>query len=248
MSSNDVSGCNQDQLLAAPDTSETCERGTQSSAGTLAITQPRGNRLVSEFVWTSARVGRLPFPRMAIVFLEKTHRGYFSGADPNEGHALNLVLFTKYKRNGQLFRLHPAYRGGLPCHDRAMFRYKKSAQDVARGKSYMEVAHGDEVHHGDPPDIAEKHHDAPGKILCFVEEEKKALMAVVLCCALKHFRSGIFATHWKVGYLDAGKTKPYVLLMDVEVIVQHCLMIPENKDGNGYHEVWEKERWAKEFV
>jgi hypothetical protein len=42
--------CNQHQLPAAPDTSETCGRGTQSSAGTLAITRPRGNRLVSEFV------------------------------------------------------------------------------------------------------------------------------------------------------------------------------------------------------
>jgi hypothetical protein len=43
-------------------------------------------------------------------------------------------------------------------------------------------------------------------------------------------------------------TKVYVLLMDVEAIVRHCLMIPKNKDGHGYHEVWEKERWAKEFV
>jgi hypothetical protein len=25
-------------------------------------------------------------------------------------------------------------------------------------------------------------------------------------------------------------------------------MLPENKDVHGYHEIWEKERWAKEFV
>jgi hypothetical protein len=25
-------------------------------------------------------------------------------------------------------------------------------------------------------------------------------------------------------------------------------MLPENKDAHGYHEIWEKERWAKEFV
>jgi hypothetical protein len=172
--------CNEDQLPAAPDTSKTCGRGTQSSTGTLAITRPRGNRLVSDFVWTSARVGCPPFPRMAIACLEKTHRGYFSDADPNEVRTLNLVLFTEYKRNGQLFHAHPAYRGGLPWHDWAMFRYAKSAQDVARGKSYMEVTHDDEVYHGDPPDIAQKHHYTPGKILCFVEEDKKPLMAVVL--------------------------------------------------------------------
>jgi hypothetical protein len=34
--------CNQDQLPAAPDTSETCGRGTQSSAGTLVITRIGG--------------------------------------------------------------------------------------------------------------------------------------------------------------------------------------------------------------
>jgi hypothetical protein len=236
----------------APDTSDSCGRGIQSSAGTLAITRPRGNQLVSEFVWTSARVGCPPgcppFPRMAIACPETTSRAYFSGAEPNEGRTLTLVLFTEYKRNGQLFRANPACRGGLPWHDWAMFRYEKSAQEVARGKSYMEVTHDNEVYHGDPPDIAHKHHDAPGMCLCFVEEDKKPLMAVVLCCAFIHVRSGVFATHWKVEHLDAGMTKPYVLLMDVEAIVRHCLMIPENNDGHGYHEVWEKERWAKEFV
>jgi hypothetical protein len=43
---------------------------------------------------------------MAIACLKKTHRAYFSGADPNEVRTLNLVLFTEYKRNGQLFRAH----------------------------------------------------------------------------------------------------------------------------------------------
>jgi hypothetical protein len=185
---------------------------------------------------------------MAIACLENTHRAYFSGADPNKGRTLNLVLLTVYKRNGQLFRAHPAHRGGLPWHDWAMFPYEKSAQGVARGKSYMEVTQDDEVYHGDPPDIAQKHHYALGKMLCFVEEDKKPLMAVVLCCAFKHVRLGVFATHRKVLHLDVGMTKPYVLLMDVEAIVRNCLMILENKDGHGYHEVWEKERWAKAFV
>jgi hypothetical protein len=112
----------------------------------------------------------------------------------------------------------------------------------------MEDTHDDEVYHGDPPYIAHKYHYTPGKILCFVEEDKKSLKAVVLCYAFKHVRPGVLSTHWKVEYLDAGMTKPYVLLMDMEAIVGHCLMIPEKKDGHGYHEVWEKERWAKEFV
>jgi hypothetical protein len=118
--------CNQDQLPPTPDTSESCRRGDQSSVGLLAITRPRGIRLVSEFVWTSARVGCPPFPHMAIECLENTNNAFFSGANPNEGRRLNLVLFTAYKRNGQLFRAHLAYRGGLAWHDWAMFRYKKA--------------------------------------------------------------------------------------------------------------------------
>ena len=31
-------------------------------------------------------------------------------------------------------------------------------------------------------------------------------------------------------------------------IVRHCCMLPENKEAYSYHEFWEKERWAKEFV
>jgi hypothetical protein len=100
-----------------------------------------------------------------------------------------------------------------------MFRYKKSERDAARCKSYMETTHGNEVFHGDPPTIAHNYQYAPAKILCFVQIPGKTLKAVVLCCAFKHVRSGVFATHWKVEYQDARKTKPYVLLMDVEAIV-----------------------------
>jgi hypothetical protein len=101
-----------------------------------------------------------------------------------------------------------------------MFRYKKSEQDSAGRKPYsMEETHDDEVFHGDPLDIAHKHHYAPGKILCFVQEVGKSLKAVVLCCAFKHVRSSVFTTHWKVEYLDTRNTKPFVSLMGVEAII-----------------------------
>jgi hypothetical protein len=38
------------------------------------------------------------------------------------------------------------------------------------------------------------------------------------------------------------------MLVDVNAIVRHCLMLPENKEAHGYHEIWEKDRWAKEFL
>ena len=239
--------CNQDNAPPQPNTDEYCGRGLQSSAGNLVLTQATGNRITSVFAWTSARAECPPFPAAVAVCLETAYRGYFGHAG-NEHVQCTLVLFTEYKRNGQLFRAHPAYRGGRPWHDWAMFRYEKSGRDVARCKSYMETTHDDEVFNGDPSTIAPNHHYAPGKILCFVQAPDNTLQAVVLCCAFKHVRSGVFTTHWKVEYQDARKTKPYILLMDVEAIVRHCLMIPENEEGHGYHEVWEKERWAKEFV
>jgi hypothetical protein len=47
--------------------------------------------------------------------------------------------------------------------------------------------------------------------------------------------------------VNALNTRPYVLLIDVDAIVRHCLMIPENDEAHGYHEIWDKERWASEF-
>jgi hypothetical protein len=112
------------------------------------LTCATGNRVVSEFAWTAARAGCPPFPAAVATCLENAYRGYFCGAR-DENLPLTLVLFTEYKRNGQLFRAQPAYRGDRPWHDWAMFRYEKSAQDAARRKSYMETTHDDEVFHGD---------------------------------------------------------------------------------------------------
>ena len=43
-------------------------------------------------------------------------------------------------------------------------------------------------------------------------------------------------------------TKPYIALLDTDTIVCQCLMIPENETASGYHEIWDKERWADEFI
>jgi hypothetical protein len=134
----------------------------------MVLTRATGNRIVSEFGWTSARAGCLSFPAAVAACLENAYRGYFGGAR-DEYLQLTLVLFTESKRSGQLFRAHPAYRGGRPWHNWAMFRYGKSERDAAHRKSYMETTHDDEVFHGDPPTIAHTHHYAPGKILCFVQ-------------------------------------------------------------------------------
>jgi hypothetical protein len=129
-----------------------------------------------------------------------------------------------------------------------MFRYEKSDHDKARNKTYLEESHTDAVFTGDDPATADDHHYAPGKILAFVEADNGQLLAVVLCCAFKHVRSSVFTTHWKVEYVDAATTRPMVVLLDVNAIVRHCCMVPETSEAHEYHEIWDKDRWAREFV
>jgi hypothetical protein len=103
--------CNQDNAPLQPNTDGYCGRGPQASAGNMLLTRSTGNRIVSEFGWTSACAGCPPFPVAVAACLENAYRGYFGGAR-DEYLQLALVLFTEYKRNGQLFWAHPAYCGG----------------------------------------------------------------------------------------------------------------------------------------
>ena len=129
-----------------------------------------------------------------------------------------------------------------------MIRYAKSEIDKARNKTYQENSHDNAVFHGDSPEIARDHYYAPGKILAFVDEGDDNVSAVVLCCAFQHVWSSVFSTHWKVEYLDTQHTRPCVMLIDVNAIVRHCLMLPKNKEAHGYHEIWERDTCASEFV
>jgi hypothetical protein len=91
------------------------------------------------------------------------------------------------------------------------------------------------------------HHYAPGKILGFIDNLEGGCSAIVLCCEYVHKRSGVFSTYWKLEFLDKANKRPYIQLIDTESIVRHCLMIPENDENCGFHEIWDKERWAEEF-
>lgn len=129
-----------------------------------------------------------------------------------------------------------------------MIRYAKSDGDKARNKSYQETSHADKVYYGDSPEQAQDYHYAPGKILAFVDMGQGQTSAVVMCCAFKHIHSSVITNHWKLEFADKQCKVPQVLLIDVNAIVRHCCMMPENKKAHGFHELWEKERWADEFT
>jgi hypothetical protein len=54
--------CKQDNPLSKTNIDGDCGRGPQALVGNMFLTRSTGNRLASEFVWTSARAGYPPTP------------------------------------------------------------------------------------------------------------------------------------------------------------------------------------------
>ena len=117
------------------------------------------------------------------------------------------------------------------------------------------------MHCGDDAAVAHHYTYAPGKILGFLVDRYPStapakqnspafqnVQAVVMCCDSHHRKSSVFSTHWKIRYTDKACVKPMISLVSVDAIVRHCLMIPENNELNGFHEIWSRERWGDEFL
>ena len=126
-----------------------------------------------------------------------------------------------------------------------MFCFAKEDGDNKDGHA---ATFPDNVHFGDDDETANHWHYAPGKILAFVQHEDDSVDAIVLGCHYHHKQSSPISMHWTIQYEDARLQKPYVNYISVDSIVRHCLMIPENDELNGYHEIWERELWAESFV
>jgi hypothetical protein len=172
----------------------------------------------------------------------------WNGKDRN-AH-VGVRFSTEYTRGGTIFRAHPNYRQLGSWYDWAMIRWDKEGGHRPPSRSKEDSC----VHYGD--DVSNPHEFtyAPGMILGFVFDRYPAaspmlenVQAVVLCCDSSHSKSSVFTTHWKVSYVDKAYTQPLITLVNVNAIVRHCLMVPENNDEHGYHEIWSRERWADEF-
>ena len=162
--------------------------------------------------------------------------------------ALTLKVFTDYKRQGIIFRAQPNYKKGQAWYDWAMFRYAKSEKDIVKNRSFIQTSHRDEIYYGDAEDTQSKYHYAPGKIKAFVMMPDGTTKAVAECCCFEHVRSGVFSTYWKTEFANQARTSKYLLLLDTECLVRQMLMVPENEQGHAFHEIWDVERWSKEFV
>ena len=161
---------------------------------------------------------------------------------------LELTMFTCYRRHGVIFRAHPSYKNKRSWYDWVMLRFEKNERDVRHNKDYKATTYLDEVYFGDSEEIASSHHYAPCKLMGFVEMPDQSIKAVVMCCSYEHSKSGVISTYWKLEFVDKGLRHNYYALYDVDSFVRHVLMIPENAEECGFHEIWEKERWANEFL
>jgi hypothetical protein len=157
-------------------------------------------------------------------------------------------MFTEYARGGHIFRASPNYRQKGPWYDWAMFRWSKEGT-ASKNRSKEDSC----VHYGDDEAIKDAFTYSPGLIIGFLKNcdpgltETERTQVIVVCCDSSYTKSSVFSTHWKVLYSDKACTKPMIRLVSPDSIVRHCLMVQENDDWNGFHEIWTRERWADEF-
>jgi hypothetical protein len=210
------------------------------------------NRVMScsEPQWQGVHIG--PIHPWLTMFLQDYYallpgRNIFDGIS-HGAHAV-CRLATEYTRGGQIFRANPNYRQGGPWYDWTMFRWaKEGVRNMNRSKE------DSCVHYGDDEDMKDNYTYAPGQILGFLVNSSMPVvpgvddtLVIVLCCASEYRKSSVFSTYWKVLYTDKAMTKPMIRAVSPDSIVRHCLMLPENDDWNGYHEIWSRERWGDEF-
>ena len=224
---------------------------TNGSTGTVIVSRKLNGQLDIQFNWNIPNCTWAHPCQLVMDAIARWVKPLFSGPGNNQ-RVVKRQLVTEYNRQGIIFRAHPYYsKSGRAWYDWVMIRYVKEGNANAQDRSYFDP--DDEVYYGDDVAVASNYHYAPGKILAFVRDDNDdhtdddQLYAVVMCCAYKHSRSGVFSTYWKLEFTDTRCTKPVVLFIDVNAIVRHWCMIPENDQAHGFHEIWERERWAKEF-
>ena len=166
-----------------------------------------------------------------------------------------LFIGTEYKRAGAIFRGHANYRHNGPWYDWVMLRWAREDNQRYAGDPDCQAAYGDDE------TIALEHLYAPGRILGFVHPTpvdwindqitplSGEVMAVVSTCDFSHSRQSVFSTKWQQSYVyHAGNHKsPNIQLVDVNAIVRHCLMVPNEESQSSYHEIWSQELWGNEF-
>ena len=234
-------------LTEAPPTKTAIGKSTRSSHGIITLSRGPRCTMAYTFQWSqSTPIDGIYSHTTLQCIADSFYSEFYSTAEPLL--SLQLQVFTDYKRHDIIFRAHPNYRKGRPWHDWAMIRYTKTTRDIEKNKCYKEKTHLDEVYYGDDIATHSNFHYAPGKLMAFVELPDNSIKAVVESCSYEHIKSGVFSTYWKIEYTNKARTNRHMALIEADSLVRQMLMIPENDNEDAYHEIWDVERWSREFV
>jgi hypothetical protein len=77
---------------------------------------------------------------------------------------------------------------------------------------------------------------------------KRKFSSFLVLCPNQHCQRKFNSTSALSHHLRQTNCNKVVNFISVESIVRHCLMIPENNEMNGYHEIWDRDLWANSFV
>ena len=131
-----------------------------------------------------------------------------------------IVVHSEVVKDGVLYRAHPFYyTAKRPWYDFAMIRFGKD--NLTDNFAVQECF----AWHGDPDNIREDHHYAPGRILAFLHEQTNEvikgkpindmddILAVVATCKYQHNRSSMFTTEWQSEYTYDHQRRKHQRLM-----------------------------------
>ena len=187
-------------------------------------------------------------PEVRELLIAEMARGKF----PSRTVSILSEVVTKHS----LYRAHGAYKTQPQgWHDWVMLRFTKDNPDFSYHVKGCCPGHTDSV------EQQADHHYAPGKILAFVTDappvrdaagryryDHAKVKAIVATCKFRYEKSSLFSSSWKPAPHYHGRHKTGLLeLVDVSAFVRHCLMIPFDKSGTLYHEIWPPELWADTF-
>ena len=172
-------------------------------------------------------------------FLVKT---YCCGSSQNE---TTISYFSEYKQGDKLYRGILNYRGQGPWFDWAMIRWEGDGSGI-QGNMLRNQCHIDYL---DEDKEGGQYLYCPGQILCFVHGEADGYKAVVKCCEYRCTKGSVFSNSWKQAYIYPSRNVklPYICEVDVQALVRHLLMVPNNSQGETYHEIWDRKLWSHEF-
>lgn len=169
---------------------------------------------------------------------------------------VEVRFYSEYKRHDTIFRCNPSFRAEGEWYDWVIVRWESDDPSIEQpNPESVPINHGDHVR-------GNRYCYTPCKIIGFfyrvessIPEVDDEFYTVVWPCKYDILESSIvFSVKWKLDFTRGPKGHvPNLHLINCDSIVRHCLIIPENIDGelnmenNTVYEIWPTELWADQF-